>query len=652
MGVETTGMSSVKITFQPSNKTVTAERGETIFEAASRGDINIDNLCGGQGVCGRCRVKVLRGKVERSAQSLGFLDKKDLDEGFAIACRTEIVDEDLEIWVPPESITEQEQILTADRVLRYESPQALEKDTAAAAGATHYLPLVQKFYLELPEPTLTDNLSDLERIFRELHKKMGDARVFSDFSCLNALAATLRQNQWKTTIAVHLANLAYPVIRVIEGGNTAMRNFGVAIDVGTTTIVVQLIDLRTSAVMGVEGSHNVQARYGEDVISRMIFACGRGGLKPLNDAVIGTINTLIDSLVQKAGISSEDIYCLVAAGNTTMTHLLLGLEPCAIRIAPYVPTATRFPRVSAARVGLHANSKAVLHCVPCVSSYVGGDIAAGVLASGMNDQPQLSALIDVGTNGEIVVGNSEWLVCCSASAGPAFEGGGAKCGMRAVRGAIESVRIDGQKVIYSTIGHARPRGVCGSGLIDVISEMLLASIIDQSGKFIDFDHPGVRVVDETPEFVLAPGSETETGEPVSVTEDDVGNLIKSKAAILAAMKVLLDGLGMSFLDLEQIYVAGGFGAHLDIEKAVIIGLLPDIPKERIQFIGNSSLAGARLALLSVHAFRKLEAIARQMTYFELSVKPEFMNEFVAALFLPHTQMELFPTVREKLSHGR
>ncbi|MDR3553700.1 MAG: ASKHA domain-containing protein [Syntrophobacteraceae bacterium] len=645
-------MSSIKVTFQPSNQTVMAERGETIFEAASRGNVDIDNLCGGQGVCGRCRVRVLRGKVERSSQSLGFLDKKDLDEGFAIACRTQIEEEDLEVLVPPQSTTEQEQILTADRVLRYESPQVLEGDAEPPAGAPHYLPLVKKFYLELPEPTLADNLSDLERIFRELNKKMGDTRAFADFSCLHGLAASLRQNRWKVTAAVHLANMACPVIRTLEAGNTAMRNFGVAVDVGTTTIVAQLVDLRTSAVMGVEGSHNVQARYGEDVISRMIFACGRGGLKPLNDAVVGTINSLIDSLTQKAGITSDEIYCLVAAGNTTMTHLLLALEPCAIRVEPYVPTATRFPRVSAATVGLHANPKAVLHCVPCVSSYVGGDIAAGVLASGMNDQPRLSALIDIGTNGEIVVGNSEWLVCCSASAGPAFEGGGAKCGMRAVRGAIESVRIDGPKVLYSTIGQARPRGVCGSGLIDVISEMVQAAIIDQSGKFIDFDHPAVRVVDDTVEFVISPGSLTETGEPVSVTEDDIGNLIKSKAAILAAMKVLLGGLGMSFSDLEQIYVAGGFGAHLDIEKAIIIGLLPDIPKERIQFIGNSSLAGARLALLSVHAFRKLEAIARQMTYLELSVKPEFMEEFVAALFLPHTQMELFPTVREKLAHSR
>jgi uncharacterized 2Fe-2S/4Fe-4S cluster protein (DUF4445 family) len=266
----------------------------------------------------------------------------------------------------------------------------------------------------------------------------------------------------------------------------------------------------------------------------------------------------------------------------------------------------------------------------------------------MSDQSQISALIDIGTNGEIVVGNNEWLVCCSASAGPAFEGGGTKCGMRATKGAIEKVRIRGAGVHYETIGGFGATGVCGSGLIDAIAELLMEHIIDQNGKFINFNHPRVQVVEEVPEFVIAPGTETESGDSVVVTEDDIGNLMKSKGAILAAMKTLLDNLGMGFNDLEQIYVAGGFGAHLNIEKSIVIGMLPDLPLERIRFIGNSSLGGARLTLLSSHAFQKAEAIAKQMTYFELSVHPGFMNEFVAALFLPHTQMELFPTVRERL----
>jgi len=360
----------------------------------------------------------------------------------------------------------------------------------------------------------------------------------------------------------------------------------------------------------------------------------------------------MDHLVRGAGIRHEDITCIVAAGNTTMTHLLLDLEPCNIRVAPYIPMANRLPLFHTVELGLRTHSKATLHCLPCVSSYVGGDITAGVLACGMSEQPELSALIDVGTNGEIAIGNNEWLVCCSASAGPAFEGGGIKCGMRATKGAIEKVSIDGAQVLYQTIGSTKPRGLCGSALIDTIAELVAEGIIDQSGKFSQSDHPRVQMTEEGVAFVIAPATETESGDPVVVTEDDIGNLIKSKGAVLAAMKVLMENLDMSFHDLQRMYVAGGFGAHLDIEKAVFIGLLPDIARERIQFIGNSSLAGARLALLSVDAFKRAEDIARRMTYFELSVHPEFMNEFVAALFLPHTQMDLFPSVKEALARRR
>jgi uncharacterized 2Fe-2S/4Fe-4S cluster protein (DUF4445 family) len=644
-------MSSFKVVIQPIGKTVEAQSGERLLEIAARAGVDIHNLCGGQGVCGKCRVKVLRGRVNFPGKFIGLLDKNELESGYVLACQSEILDEDVEIWIPPESRKEEDQILMVDHIVQYDAPTPLEGGPEAP-NIPYFRPLCQKYHLSLPQPSLDDNLSDMERIYRELRKRLVDTQIKPDFSCLRNLAKTLRQNDWSVTATVHMRDLDCPRIRAIEPGNTAARSYGVAIDIGTTTIAAQLIDLRTGAVAGVEGSHNSQARYGEDVISRMIFACGRGGLPPLTDAVITTINSLVHSLVEGAGVRHDDISCFVAAGNTTMTHLLLGLEPCAIRVAPYIPTAIRFPFMEAREIGLRGHPKSVLHCMPCVSSYVGGDITAGVLASGMSDQPQVSVLIDVGTNGEIAIGNSEWLVCCSASAGPAFEGGGIQCGMRASKGAIEKVSVNGEQVTYEAIRQAPPRGICGSGLIDVIAELVAEQIIDQSGKFVNLSHPRVAVVDDVPQFVVAPAEETETGRPVVVTEDDISNLIKSKGAILAAMKVLMQNIGMSFQDLSQIYVAGGFGAHLDIDKAVFIGLLPDIPRERIRFIGNSSLAGARLALLSTHAFNKAEAIAKHMTYFELSVHPEFMNEFVAALFLPHTQMELFPTVRDSLERRR
>jgi uncharacterized 2Fe-2S/4Fe-4S cluster protein (DUF4445 family) len=671
-------MHSVVVTFHPEGTKVEARPGERILDVLSYAGFDINNQCGGEGVCGKCRIKVTQGEVNFSSKHLGFLTKKELEAGFVLACQTEIRKEDIEIWIPPESYKEDIQILTqydvsfdwtrhttdlpenteatltVEEFLHYEAPGPLDEGPDISRVRTLH-PLCQKYYVELPLPTLTDSLSDLDRMYRQLRKEIipfQALRIEADFSCLRGLAAKLRQNQWQVTATVHLRDADVYDIRCLEDGDTSARNFGVAIDVGTTTIVAQLVDLNTGALVGVEASQNRQAHYGEDVISRMIFACSQGGLTSLTEAVNTTINSLVDDLVRVAGVAHHDLHCFVAAGNTTMTHLLLGLDPRHIRVEPYIPTANQFPPLQTSDLGWHAHPKALLHCMPCVSSYVGGDITAGVLACGMNEQPEVSALIDVGTNGEIVIGNREWLVCCSCSAGPAFEGGGVKCGMRAMRGAIEKVKLHGSKTIYWTVGGARARGICGSGLVDVIAELVAERIIDQSGKFIQYEHPRVRVVDEVTEFVLAQPGETASGEAVVITEDDIGNLIKSKGAVLAAIKVLLENLGVSFDELGTLYVAGGFGAHLDIDKAIFIGLLPDIPRERIRFMGNSSLAGARIALLSTEGFHRAESIARQMTYFELSVHPEFMKEFVASLFLPHTQMELFPSVRTRLERRR
>lgn len=645
-------MDSVRVTFLPEGTTTEAISGDTILSVASHLGIDINNLCGGEGVCGRCRVRVMKGQVKFSSKHLNFLDKKEIDEGYVLACQARLTSGETVIWIPPESRSpEDEAVITTEHIVNYDDPAPIEA-AQESGNIPYFLPLSHKYYLELPHPTLEDNLSDLDRIYRELRKILPDSRVEAHFSCLWGLAALLRRANFKITVTIHHRDHERLIMRAVEPGNTTARNYGLAIDVGTTTIVAELVDLRTGTITGVEASHNRQASYGEDVISRMIFACGRGGLLPLTEAVNSTINMLTDALVEEAGITHNDITCVVASGNTVMTHLLLGLEPCHIRIDPYIPTATRFPQFQTAETGIKAHSKALLHCMPCVSSYVGGDITAGVLACGMNDRAEVSALIDVGTNGEIVIGNSEWLVCCSSSAGPAFEGAGIECGLRATRGAIEKVRIEGERVFSSTIGNQRPRGICGSGLIDVVAELVAERIIDQSGRFSNFDHPRVEVVEEVPRFVIADATQSETGKPVYVTEDDIGNLIKSKGAMLAAMKVLLENMGMGFHDLDRLHVAGGFGAHLDTEKAIFIGLLPDIPVSRIQFVGNSSLTGARLALLSTHAFHKAETIAKKMTYFELSVHPEFMNEFVAALFLPHTQMDLFPTVTKKLERRK
>jgi uncharacterized 2Fe-2S/4Fe-4S cluster protein (DUF4445 family) len=645
-------MARRKVVFQPVGAKLEVSSGTSLLEAAAEVGVYINSLCGGEGVCGKCRVQITRGEVKPTSHSIRFLSRDEINTGFVLACQTEIND-DLEIWVPPEARLEEEQILTTESMVCYDQPENLQLHDTLDIPSLLYMPVTRKLYLSMPEPSLADNISDLDRIYREIRKRVQSPHFETPLAALRGMARLLRENQWRVTATLYPFDDNCVEILALQPGDTCAENYGIACDIGTTTIAAQLVDLRTGSTLGVEASHNQQARYGEDVISRMIFACARDGLSPIHQAVIDSVNTLIDTLLEKHGVEASNVTAITAAGNTTMTHLFLGLEPCTIRLEPYIPTANFLPTSFAAELNLHVHSRAVVHCMPGVSSYVGGDITAGVLASGMSNSPQISILIDIGTNGEIVIGNNEWLVCCSASAGPAFEGSGTKCGMRATRGAIQKVQIEVERVEYETIGAAKVRGVCGSGLIDTIAELYRNRIIDPNGKFpSDSNNPRVRENDGDTEFVLASGEETETGKDVVITEDDISNLIKSKGAILAAIRVLLNSVGISFEDLDRIFVAGGFGNYLDVEKAIFIGLLPDVPPERVQFIGNSSLTGARMALLSRHAFARADALARQMTYFELSVDPRFYDEFVAALFLPHTDMNLFPSVKRVMEGKR
>jgi uncharacterized 2Fe-2S/4Fe-4S cluster protein (DUF4445 family) len=362
-------------------------------------------------------------------------------------------------------------------------------------------------------------------------------------------------------------------------------------------------------------------------------------------AVIKNINELIEKLTQAHGIAREQIHSIVAAGNTTMSHFLLGLTPCSIRLDPYVPTTEEFPQSRAEDVGIHINPRGILETIPCVASYVGGDIVAGVMSCGMPESEEVKALIDIGTNGEIAIGNRDWLVCCSASAGPAFEGGGTRCGMRAIKGAIEKIEIRDGDLTYETIGKGAPMGICGSGLIDCIYELVKNGIIGADGKFQrNRDDDRLSLEDDIPQYIIARAGETETGSDVVITETDIDNLIKSKGAVFAAIKSLMDYIGLQFDQIDTFYVAGGFGSFLNIPKSIAIGLLPDIAREKIQFIGNSSLTGARQCLLSEEAYEECLIVARSMTNIELSIYQPFTDEYIAALFLPHTDRKLFPSV--------
>jgi len=637
-------MGIYKLFFLPDQKEMEVEHGTTIMEAAQEAGVYINSLCGGEGVCGKCRVQVTEGNIRADKNSISFLSKEEVMEGYVLACQAKVYG-DMEVVIPPESRLEAEQILMEQPVVDYSHPEKISVPKISTDPMTLFEPLAQKIYMELPEPSLEDNLGDVERIIRELRKKTEYQNFEASFHCLQGLASKLRDNDWKVTATITKGNDLWRIMQ-IEAGDTSDQNYGLAIDVGTTTVVAQLVHMKSGNVVGVVGSHNLQARYGEDVISRMIFACGsQEGLDPLHKAIVKNINNLIRTLTEKKGIDVDQITAIVAAGNTTMSHLLLSLTPCSIRLDPYVPTANIFPQIQAAELNIDINPYGILETMPAVASYVGGDIVAGVIACGIADKPETNGLIDVGTNGEIVIGNNEWLVCCSASAGPAFEGGGIRNGMRATRGAIERVMIDNGKVAYHTIGKAKPRGICGSGLIDCIYGFIQNGIINYEGKF-NLSAKDERIAERDGEiqFIVAYSQDTETGKDLTITESDISNIIRSKGAVFAAIKSLTDYVGVKFDEIDTFFVAGGFGTYLDIPKAIGIGLLPDIDPKRIQFVGNSSLMGARIALLSGHAFERSVKIANGMTNIELSTYQPFMDEYIAAMFLPHTDRRLFPSV--------
>ncbi len=626
------------VTFLPDEKTVSVESNTTIMEAADLAGIHINNVCGGEGLCGRCQVIVKSGKV--SAEPTMHLSREQIRQGYVLACKCAI-ESDSAIEVPLESRLDGKPRLKDEEALRFGSTRVL----VGQGRAYPQDPLSRKVFLDLPRPSLDDNVGDLERVYRELRREREIPIMQMGLAQLEQLAGLLRQNDWRITATLGYRGGTTEVLQ-IEGGDTTSRSFGVAIDIGTTTVVAHLVDLNTSETVARQATYNSQIQYGEDIITRIMYGNAKEKREKLSQCVVSDINDLIAGLVASAQVSLHDVTFALCAGNTTMIHLLLGLDPSGIRIEPYIPTAVAPPVIRAAEVGVKINPRGLLGCVPSVACYVGGDVVAGVLVSGMARSEAPAMLIDVGTNGEIVVGNKDWQVCCSASAGPAFEGGGISCGMRATNGAIErlTLRNRGERASYTVIGGGRPTGVCGSGMIDAVAEMLRNGCVNRSGALVTDGSCRVREGEDEPEFVLVDASETATGKDIVITQSDLTNFIRSKGAIYHACECLLAKVGLEFSDLENIHISGGFGNYLDVREAITIGLLPDIPVDRFQFIGNGSVQGAKTMLLSRRALEEAESIASMMAYIELSTDPKFMNEYTAALFLPHTNVEKFPSV--------
>jgi len=657
-------MKSYRVEFLPFDLDVEAPAGATVLEAAKLAGLPLKAGCGGEGTCGDCVVRVVEGDYQKKASAA--LSESLVEQGYVLACRTEIQD-DLTVLLP------EFQELSIRR-----GAEARLLDEREISGFCEVEPPVRVLELEVPAPTLEDNFSDLKRLEREIMKQSGWTEVGCTYSALQQLPEAIRvdggrvrvviyksgacmQTHPLTEDAVHVEDEAEaegetrivlqrqsrPVILDVLPQSSEFRLCGLACDIGTSTVAMHLVDMATGEILASASSLNQQVKCGEDIISRIHYARKPGRLIELHLLIVGTINHLIAEVTDAASVPESDIYYASFAGNTTMLHLFLNLEPRYIREEPYVPVVNQAPEVSAQDVGLDINLEGRVFFAPAVGSYVGGDITAGLLCTPMlREREGVSMFIDAGTNGELVVGNRDWLVTCACSAGPAFEGSGIKCGMPAAEGAIEklAIREDGS-CDYVTIGEGPPKGLCGSGLVDLLAELFVHGYIDRQGKF-DPDKSRDMMVEEEGGrgFLVERASACFWGKDLVITETGIANLIRTKGAVFSACALLLKNVGLSWDEIEAFYVAGGFGRSLDIENSVRIGLLPDLDRGRFHYLGNSSLQGAYLVLLSDRNKRLVEDLARNMTYIELNTEPGYMNEYTGSLFLPHTDMRLFPSV--------
>ena len=625
------------------NATVKVPTNTLLADAAHLAGIDIGQPCGGQGRCGRCAVQVTAGSTRR--RSTLRLSPDDVNQGFALACQT-VVEGDAAIYVPPQEKIERR--LTTDRVVAEVTvPEDYDFDQVQT---------IQRVYLELNPPTLEDQTDDWSRLQTTLRTQANIQQVNCSLHLLQTLGETLRAGEWRVTAVIE-RNIEYPEIpvRLIEvfPGHVDQYSplWGAAVDIGTTTVTLWLVDLVSGQVRAQVAEYNGQIARGEDVISRIIYAGKNGGVQELRQRVLDTINDLLETACKRVRTKPEDVMKAAVTGNSTMIHLLLGVPAGSIRLSPFITAVNHPPVLIAKEVGINIHHEGSVDCLPGVASYVGADITAGVLSSGLERAENVTLFIDIGTNGETVLGNRDWLVTCACSAGPAFEGAGVLNGMRATTGAIDEVWINSETLepTYRVIGGGKPKGICGSGLISLLSEAFLTGVIDKAGNVnLSANSPRVREGAHGGEYILAWGAETESGEDIVISRVDVDNLLRAKAAIYAGFTVLADTVGVPLETMDKVLVGGSFGKYINVEKAVQIGLLPDMDWSRFEFLGNTSVKGAYYSLLDWRRRERINEIARRMTYVELSADNSFYEAFTSALFLPHTDMSKFPSVAQAL----
>ncbi len=616
--------------------------GDNLLELARRSNVAIDAPCSGNGSCGKCRVKIVSGAVESIPSR--HISGEEWDQGWRLSCNTKVVG-DVTVFVPDIASAYQSRMKTADLSTGKEVAifQEMQENLQAAGVAfdNDFLALD----LVMDEPTLDDTMPDIERLEWAVKAAIEVERVHVPYAVMRTLAATLREHGFHVCLKGRHTGDTFYCMELCAPEDTAL--VGCAIDIGTTTVTMVLMDLTSGKILAKGSSGNGQIRYGADVINRIIEQGRPGGTKKLQDAIIKeTLNPIIVNLCKSIGLNARNILCMTIASNTTMNHLLLGVDAQSVRMEPYIPSFFAWEGLLAGDLKLPAHPLAPVTVAPNIGSYVGGDITAGTLASLIWDKDEMSLFIDLGTNGELVFGNRDFLMSCACSAGPAFEGGDISCGMRATDGAVEACVLDRDTMepTLEIVGDPgqRPVGICGSGIIDIISELFRCGIINAKGLF---NREGRRVARDEHgmgRFILAFADETETGREVSINEVDIDNFIRAKGAIFSAIETLLNSVDMTVDLIDHVYVAGGIGSGINMKNAVNIGMFPDVELEKFSYIGNSSLTGAYAMCVSDQANEKCAEVGANMTYLELSTYPGYMDSFVAACFLPHTDRSLFP----------
>jgi uncharacterized 2Fe-2S/4Fe-4S cluster protein (DUF4445 family) len=610
------GRGRFDLLFEPANRKVRVPPGVMLFDAASWNGIAIDSTCGGHGTCRKCKVQVVEGIAPITNLDTRAFSTEELRTGWRLACRVEV---------------------TTD--LRVEVPELVTRPKAATVGVGRKVilrPAVQKRYVELSEPTLSDQQTDLERLFGQLD----DLELRAELPVLRKLGRTLRESDYKVTAVV-----IDDVLVDVEPGDTTGRIFGIAFDLGTTTVVATLLDLTTGLPVAVESMLNKQQPFGADVITRIsAIMMDAQALEKLMGLAHEALNELAQDVCVEGGVLPREVYEVAIAGNATMTHIALGIDPEPLGVAPFIMSAKLFPETLAHDVGVHVHERARAVVFPAFGAYVGGDIVAGLLASGMDRDSRQRLFLDIGTNCELVLGNSDRLLATAAPAGPAFEGAAIRCGMRAAPGAIEVVKMNVETLELGVIGDEVPQGLCGSGLVDAVAELVQLKLLDSTGRFVPDETamnlaPGIgsRLTQLGKErvFVLHwKGDVGDVEDSIYLSQRDVRELQFAKASIATGWRILLEDAGLNVEDLQQVLLAGSFGSYLSPASAIRIGLVPKLPVLRVVSAGNVAGEGAKMALLSMRERAGAMALLDEVEYVELSDRPDFNDRFVDQLAFP------------------